>query len=194
MTKEEKALIRSLKNSNIQTRQIVSVLAYLRGGSDQLPYNKKKVSNYSTSINRELSNSDVMEVSAFFTKKKAEDTRFYSSFELDSDNRVHSVFWADAKARTYYETCGDCISFDTTLLTNKYNLLFAPIVGVSPHGNTYLFACALIGNERAKSFKWVFTEFLAAMGGKHPQTIITDQDAAMKKEIEDILPHTIHKS
>jgi hypothetical protein len=135
-----------------------------------------------------------MEVLAFFTKKKAEDPRFCSSFKLDSDNRVHSVFWADAKARTYYETCGDCISFDTTFLTNKYNLPFAPIVGVSPHGNTYLFACALIGNERAKSFKWVFTEFLAAMGSKHPQTIITDQDAAMKKAIEDILPHTIHKS
>jgi hypothetical protein len=32
------------------------------------------------------------------------------------------------------------------------------------------------------------------MGGKHPQTIITDQDASMKKAIEDILPNTIHKS
>jgi hypothetical protein len=52
MTKEEKAMIRSLKQSNIPTRKIVSVLAHLRGGSDQLPYNKKKVSNYSASINR----------------------------------------------------------------------------------------------------------------------------------------------
>jgi hypothetical protein len=157
-------LIRSLKNSNIQTRQIVSILAYLRGGSDQLPYNKKKVGNYGTSINRELSNSDMMEVSLFFKKKKAEDPRFYSSFELDSDNRVHNVFWVDAKARAYYESCGDCISFDTTSLTNKYNLPFVPIVGVSPHGNTYLFACALMGNERAVSFQWVFSEFLVAVG------------------------------
>ncbi|XP_047080137.1 protein FAR1-RELATED SEQUENCE 5-like [Lolium rigidum] len=152
MTKEEKAMIRSLKQSNIPTRQIVSVLAHLRGGSDQLPYNKKKVSNYSTSINRELSNSDMMEVLSFFDKKQEEDPRFYSSFDLDSDNKVKSVFWADAKARSFYEKCGDCISFDTTFLTNKYNLPFAPIVGVSPHGNTYLFACALIGNERASDF------------------------------------------
>jgi hypothetical protein len=194
MTTEEKALIRSLKSSNIQTKQIVSVLAYLRGGSDQLPYNKNKVSNYGTSINRELSSTDMAEVQSFFSKKKAEDPRFYSSFELDSKNRVQSVFWADAKARSYYETCGDCISFDTTFLTNKYNLPFAPIVGVSPHGNTYLFACALIGNERADSFKWVFSEFLSAMGGKHPQTIITDQDGAMQKAIEKIFPKTIHRS
>jgi hypothetical protein len=68
MTKEEKAMIRSLKQSNIPTRKIVSVLAHLRGGSDQLPYNKKKVSNYSASINRELNNSDMMEVLTFFSK------------------------------------------------------------------------------------------------------------------------------
>jgi hypothetical protein len=194
MTKEEKAMIRSLKQSNIPTRQIVSVLAHLRGGSDQLPYNKKKVSNYSTSINRELNNSDMMEVLSFFSKKQAEDPRFYSSFDLDSDNKVKSVFWADAKARSFYEMCGDCISFDTTFLTNKYNLPFAPIVGISPHGNTYLFACALIGNEKAETFRWVFLEFLSAMGGKHPQTIITDQDAAMQKAIQKVFPNTVHRS
>jgi hypothetical protein len=145
MTTEEKAMIRSLKQSNIPTRQIVSVLGHLRGGSDQLPYNKKKVSNYSTSINIELKNSDMMEVLSFFSKKQTEDPRFYSSFDIDSENKVKSVFWADARARSFYEVCGDCISFDTTFLTNKYNLPFAPIVGVSPHGHTYLFACALIG-------------------------------------------------
>jgi hypothetical protein len=131
MTTEEKAMIRSLKQSNIPTRQIVSVLGHLRGGSDQLPYNKKKVSNYSTSINIELKNSDMMEVLSFFSKKQTEDPRFYSSFDIDSENKVKSVFWADARARSFYEVCGDCISFDNTFLTNKYNLPFAPIVGVS---------------------------------------------------------------
>uniref|UniRef100_A0ACD5U276 Uncharacterized protein n=2 Tax=Avena sativa TaxID=4498 RepID=A0ACD5U276_AVESA len=97
MTKEEKSMIRSLKHSNIPTRQIVSVLAHLRGGSDQLPYNKKKVSNYGTSINRELTHSDMMEVLSFFSKKRAENPEFYSSFQLDSNNKVQSVFWADDK-------------------------------------------------------------------------------------------------
>lgn len=76
MAKEEKGMIRSLKQSNIPTRQIVLVLAHLRGGSDQLPYNKKKISNYNTSINKELSNSDMMKVLSFFSKKQAEDPRF----------------------------------------------------------------------------------------------------------------------
>ena len=193
MSKEEKAMIRSLKQGNITTRKIVSVLAYLRGGQDNTPYNRKKVSNYGTSITRELKNSDMMEVVQYCKNKRTENQGFYYSFQLDASNKVKSVFWADAKSRSYYEMCGDCISFDTTFLTNKYNLPFAPIVGVSPHGNTYLFACALIVNETADTFKWVFREFLAAMRGKHPQTIITDQDRAMQIAISSVFPDTIHR-
>ena len=134
-----------------------------------------------------------MQVVQYFKKKRAEDDRFYYSFQVDKNNKVKSVFWADANSRSFYETCGDCISFDTTFLTNKYNLPFAPIVGVSQHGHTYLFACALIVNECAETFKWVFTEFICAMGGKHPQTIITDQDRAMQVAISEVLPNTVHK-
>ena len=43
MTKEEKAIIRTMKQCNIPTRNIVSVLAHMRGGYEQLPYNKRKV-------------------------------------------------------------------------------------------------------------------------------------------------------
>jgi hypothetical protein len=110
------------------------------------------VSKYGKLINRELTHNDMMEALSFFSKKRVENPKFYSSFQLDSSNKVQSVFWADDKSKEYYEICGECISFDTTFLKNKYNLPFAPIVGVSPHGNTYLFACALIVNEREKSF------------------------------------------
>jgi hypothetical protein len=32
------------------------------------------------------------------------------------------------------------------------------------------------------------------MGGKHPATIITDQDSTMKAAIEQIFPNTIHRN
>ena len=165
MSPEEKAMIRSLRQANITTSKIVSVLSYLRGGQENTPYNRKKVSNYGTAINRELKNSDVMQVVQYFKQKRAENESFYYSFQVDKNNKVKSIFWADAKSKSYYQTCGDCISFDTTFLTNRYNLPFTPIVGVSPHGHTYIFACALIVNEGAETFKWVFREFIYAMGG-----------------------------
>ncbi|XP_044415697.1 uncharacterized protein [Triticum aestivum] len=113
MSDEEKALIRTMKRCNIPTRKIVAVLAYIRGGMDKLPYNKRKVSNYGTTINRELENSDVMEVQQYFEKKQAESPGFCYSMEVDAKNKVRSVFWTDARSRIMYQEYGDCINFDT---------------------------------------------------------------------------------
>jgi transposase-like protein len=67
-----------------------------------------------------------------------------------------------------------------------------PFVGVSAHGNTYLFACAFLGDETATTFNWVFSQFLKAMNGKHPRSIITDQESMMKA-IKDTFPQTVHR-
>jgi hypothetical protein len=134
------------------------------------------------------------EVLEWFKTKKNENPGFYQSIDLGPGNKVRSLFWSDARARLYYDICGDCISFDTTFLTNRYNLPFAPFVGILPHGRTYLFGCAFMKNESAEAFRWVFTQFLDAMGGKQPKTIITDQDKGMGSAIPDIFPHATHKN
>ena len=79
-------------------------------------------------------------------------------------------------------------------MTNKYNLPFAPIVGISRHGHTLIFGCAFISDETTKTFKWLFEAFLESMGGKHPKTIITDQDKAMRATIATVMPQTIHRN
>ena len=94
----------------------------------------------------------------------------------------------------YYADYGECVSFDTTYMTNRYNLPFAPFVGITGHGQSCLFACAFLHDETVDTFKWVFQTFLEAMGGKHPQTIITDQDMAMKSAIEQVFINTKHRN
>lgn len=93
MSDEEKALIRTMKRCNIPTRKIVAVLAYIRGGMDKLPYNKRKVGNYGTTINRELENSDVMEVQQYFQKKQAESPGFCYSMEVDAKKTRSGAFF-----------------------------------------------------------------------------------------------------
>lgn len=102
------------------------------------------------------------------------------------------MFWTDGRSTQLYEEYGEFVSFDTMYKTNKYNLPFAPFVGVTGHGSICIFACAFLGDETMETFKWVFEAFLTAMGGKHPETIITDQDLAMKSAIEKVFPDTKH--
>jgi hypothetical protein len=67
---------------------------------------------------------------------------------------------------------------------------FAPFAGITGHGLTCIFGCALISDETTDTFRWLFQTFLQAMGGKEPRSIITDQDGAMRTAIAEIFPNS----
>jgi hypothetical protein len=45
--------------------------------------------------------------------------------DMDDDSRLQNVFWANTRSRASYEYFGDVITFDTTYLTNRYDMSFA---------------------------------------------------------------------
>jgi hypothetical protein len=118
---------------------------------------------------------------------------FYFAIDFDDDCRLKNVFWADARSRASYEDFGDVVTFDTTYLTNRYEMPFAPFVGVNHHGQSILFGAALISSEDTKTFVWLFETWLNCMNGRSPNAIITDQDRAMKNAIHKVFPNTRHR-
>jgi hypothetical protein len=194
MTDMEKAMIRTLNHNNIPTGRMIAILSFLRGGMLALPYKNKDVANYGTKINREVSGNDMTKALAYFRERKAEDPTFFYEFSFREDKKVRDIFWREGRSMTYYAECGDCVSFDATYMTNKYNLPFAPFVGVTGHGHTCMFGCTFILDETMESFVWIYETFLKAMGGKHTKTIITDQDKAMRDAIKKVFTNTIHRN
>lgn len=152
MTDMEKGLIRTLNDNNIPTRQMYSILSYLRGGLTALLMKKKDISNYRTKINREIKGSDMTKVLEYFRKRQLEDPEFFYKIHLDDDNRVRNIFWTDACSMKHYAEFGECISFDTTYMTNRYNLPFAPFIGITSHGQSCLFGCAFLHDETTETF------------------------------------------
>ncbi|KAI8549703.1 hypothetical protein RHMOL_Rhmol06G0045800 [Rhododendron molle] len=53
--------------------------------------------------------------------------------DLDDEERLRNVFWADARSRAACKEFGDVVTFDTTYLVNKYDMPFAPFVSVNHH-------------------------------------------------------------
>jgi zinc finger SWIM domain-containing protein 3 len=47
---------------------------------------------------------------------------FFYAMEMDDECRLQNVFWADARSRVAYEFFGNVIAFDTTYLTNRYDM------------------------------------------------------------------------
>ncbi|XP_074297147.1 protein FAR-RED IMPAIRED RESPONSE 1-like [Silene latifolia] len=72
-------------------------------------------------------------------------------------------------------------------------MAFTPFTGVDHHKRSVTFCGVLVAHEDADSFKWVFTHFLAAMGGKEPNYIITDQDPAILKAVPLVFKTACHR-
>ena len=63
-----------------------------------------------------------------FRIKKSEDPTFFYKFELDDENKVKNIFSRDGSSLKYYADFEDCVNFDTTYMTNRYRLPFAPFL------------------------------------------------------------------
>ncbi|XP_074315115.1 protein FAR1-RELATED SEQUENCE 5-like [Silene latifolia] len=111
---------------------------------------------------------------------------FYYAYQVDEDNCLAKLFWADAQARMNYSLFGDTITFDPTYGTNKYRMVFTPFTGVDNHKKSVTFAAALVDHENDGSFIWVLKKFLDCMGNKESQCILTDQDPTIKLGVRSL--------
>ncbi|KAK1356703.1 hypothetical protein POM88_049959 [Heracleum sosnowskyi] len=83
------------------------------------------------------------------------------------------------------------VSFDATYRTNRYNMVFVPLIGIDNHWKSVIFAGALLESESSENFTW-YCESYKKIFGKDPKCIITDQCAAMKIAIENCFPLVKH--
>jgi len=105
------------------------------GGYENLSFVQKDCRNYIDKVRRlRLGEGDTVAIQTYFSKMQAQCPEFFFSVDLDDECRLKNVFWADNRCRQAYKEFGDVVTFDTTYLTNKYDMPFAPFVGVNHHG------------------------------------------------------------
>ncbi|XP_052172312.1 protein FAR1-RELATED SEQUENCE 5-like [Diospyros lotus] len=164
------------------------------GGYENMTCIERDCRNYVEKVRRlRLGEGDAAAIQSYFSKMQAICPGFFFSIDLDEESRLRNVFWADNRCREAYKEFGDIVTFDTTYLTNKYDMPFAPFVGVNHHGQSTLLGCGLISSEDTETFVWLFRTWLQCMQGQAPNGIITDQDRAMQNAIQIVLPNTKHR-
>lgn len=128
-----------------------------------------------------------------FIRRKETCPSFFFDFEVDENNRLSRVFWADPICRKNNVFFGEMVSIDATYGTNKYDMKFVPITGVDNHKRCVVLGAGLITNEDVESFQWLFKAYLVSSGDRPPRVIISDQDPAMKIAIAEVFPKAVHR-
>ncbi|XP_015387886.1 protein FAR-RED IMPAIRED RESPONSE 1-like [Citrus sinensis] len=164
------------------------------GGYENVSFLEKDARNHVDKARRlRLGEGDATAIQKYFQKMQAENDGFFFSLDLDEEGRLNNVFWADPRSRAAYKDFGDVVTFDTTYLTNKYDMPFAPFIGVNHHGHSILLGCWLISHEDTETFMWLFDTWLSCIFGSPSLGIITYQYRAMKNAIEIVFPNTRHQ-
>jgi hypothetical protein len=193
--KEEREFVKLLHQVNLSAGRVMSIMAELYGKLANVPCDTKAVSNFMASLdNAAQTHTDMSQFLAHIDEVKKDDPEFILKLDLDHADRVQRIFWVDGAARAAYKNYNDCLSFDTTYMTNMYNMPFAPFIGINRYGQSIQLGCGFLSNERIEDFVWLFEKFLEAMDGVHPINFIIDQCAAMRSAILTIFVGTCHRN
>ncbi|KAG2670594.1 hypothetical protein I3760_14G093100 [Carya illinoinensis] len=119
------------------------------GGFENLPFSEKDCRNYIDKAHPlDIDHDDD-------GRMQYKSDGFFSDIDHDNDGRLKNVFWADAWSKAAYKYFGDVVTFDTTYLTNRYGMPFAPFVGVNHHDRAMKNAIALVfPNTRHRYCLW----------------------------------------
>ncbi|XP_042501706.1 protein FAR1-RELATED SEQUENCE 5-like [Macadamia integrifolia] len=180
-------------DSGIMPRSTFELMGRQAGGIENLSCLTQDVRNYlRTKRQRALTYGEAGSLMKYFVTQTRTNPSFTYSFQLDSEEQITNIFWADPKMIIDYAHFGDVISFDTTFRTNKECRPFGLFAGFNHHRGCTVFGAALLYDETAESFEWLFEVFAEAHGGKKPKTIFTDQDKAMARALKEVWPQTWH--
>ncbi|XP_019167282.1 PREDICTED: protein FAR1-RELATED SEQUENCE 5-like [Ipomoea nil] len=186
--------LQGLKDSGVALADGIRFLKHQSGGSPLVGFTSRDAYNsIAADTVKRLDGTDSNSLIEIFRRRQSTETDFFFDFELDLDARLCSFFWRDGQMRRDYEVFGDLLVHDTTYRTNKYDMICGPFVGMNHHCMNVMFGCGFLMNERIESFVWLFKAFLRSMGGKSPQTIMTDQYAAMAAAISKVFPTSRHR-
>ncbi|KAL7265415.1 hypothetical protein ACSBR1_003232 [Camellia fascicularis] len=141
----------------------------------------------------QLAEGDAEGALGYLSAKLDADPLFFFKYNVDKDNRLDKIFWADGRSRMDYAAFGDVLVFDTTYRTNQYKKPFVILAGMSNHFMTIIFGCALFPNEIMETYMWVLEMLMEAMDGQRPISVVTDGDRAMRQAIERVIPNCRHR-
>ncbi|KAK1407734.1 hypothetical protein QVD17_39359 [Tagetes erecta] len=191
-TKGVLSAIQALAAINLGPVRAFNILKSLMGGYAEVGATKADFKNYKRDLNKYIGEYDADMIVQLILNKKKHLPNFTCEYTVKEDGTLGGLFWADAVSKTSYMMFGDVVGFDATYRSNKYDMVFVPFTGIDNHNRNVTLGAAILGSETADAYRWLLRTYINIFGNP-PQVIVTDQDAAMKRAILDVLPNSRHR-
>jgi len=190
MSEHDKYQMNTMRNTGISTTRIYGYFASQAGGYENVGYNKRDM--YNEKFKRSGSRLSDAEGAIDFLKGVCKrDDMFFWKHKVNADGSLKHLFWCDGVSRMDYSIFGDVLAFDATYKKIKYNTPLVIFSGVNHHNQSIIFGVAIVGDETEATYVWLLENFVEAMGGKCPVSVITDGDLSMRNAIKKVFQNRI---
>lgn len=135
---------------------------------------------------------DTQDLYDHFKDMQIKDPSFFNTVQGEAAQGMANFFWRDSRSKVDYEHFGDVLVLDTETRINKYDMICAAFWGLNHHRQRIIFGCAVLVDQTAGSFEWLFRSFLEAMSSRKPWTIITEVSEEIANALTVVLPETRH--
>ncbi|XP_023769753.1 protein FAR1-RELATED SEQUENCE 5-like [Lactuca sativa] len=95
--------------------------------------------------------------------------------------RLNALFWADETTKYNYNSS-----------EKLYDMVFVPFTDIDNHKKCVTFGAGLLSQDDGVSYEWLLKAFLKAFR-KQPKLVISKQDPALKKAIDNVFPLAHHR-
>ncbi|XP_062014566.1 protein FAR1-RELATED SEQUENCE 5-like [Rosa rugosa] len=126
----KKNLIQDLRRVDIPIYQQFELFQTQAGGHANVCCTERDLRNVVRDEREEVKGHDVDILYEHFKAEQEKDPDFFFEFYTDEENRLLRCFWIDSIGKKSYTYFGDVVVFDTTYNTNRYKMIFAPIVAM----------------------------------------------------------------
>lgn len=186
--------IDSMKNFEIKSKLSIQLLGIRLCAPEKFDYLQSETENLYliTERTRDMKEGDAAQLLYYFQGQHFINPAFFYSVQLDIEDKITNIFWADDNMTIDYAHFGDVVCLDTSSIRNKDSRPFVQFVGLNHHRQVVIFGAALLYDETVDTFKWLVQTFVEMMSGKKPKFILSDQDATIVQAIHALLPETNH--
>jgi zinc finger SWIM domain-containing protein 3 len=125
------------------------------GRGDNLGFTKQDHKNYlRNKRQRALKFGEAATLERYFRNQLKQNPSYYYAFQLDVEELITNIFWADARMVIDYSHFG-VVTFDTTYSTNRDARPLGVFLGLNHHREIVVFGAALLYEETIESFVWL---------------------------------------
>ncbi|XP_021736242.1 protein FAR1-RELATED SEQUENCE 5-like [Chenopodium quinoa] len=182
-----KQVVRDMTKSKVAPRNIMSTIA------EQFPDdhpNIRHIYNCRNDFMMEMSEGRGV-VQQFL--HLARESKYIYWVTNDDHNVLQHAFMVHPIMVNILCTYPHVIGMDSTYKTNRYNMPFFEIVGVTPTNQNFLVGYVFMRDECTASYRWVLQRLRELIGfDKEPSVFISNRDLELCAALREVFPRTSH--